>query len=591
MVTSLGKPKSPLARRGWVLVGVLAGFLFAAPLARAVPPVLGGLTPLGCIEDTLSVCGAGNQTPGLYEPVSMAVSPDGASVYVTSGSNAVVRFDRGAGGALTPAGCIENTNLGVGVCGAGNDTPGLSRADSVAVSPDGTSVYVTSSLSDAVVRFNRGAGGALTPAGCIENTGGSLCGAGNQTPGLSAPDSVAVSPDGASVYVTSEGSNAVVRFNRGPGGVLTPAGCIENTTGSPVCGAGNQAPGLSGPDSVAVSPDGASVYVASDHGSAVVRFNRGAGGALTSAGCIENTGGSLCGAGNQTPGLEGAQSVAVSPDGASVYVASYFSNAVVRFDRGAGGALTPAGCIETGSSVCGAGNQIPGLSGADSVAVSPDGASVYVTGSVSNAVVSFDRGPGGALTSAGCIENTGGSLCGAGNQTQGLSAPYPVAVSPDGASVYVASHSSNAVVSFAREVAPTCVALASNVASGTPTTIPLSCTDLNLNALTLAIDGTATHGTLGAVNQATGIVLYTPAAGYSGSRQLQLRRQRRHAWLEPGDRDAERRRSTARPRRARPSQCHERHPVQRHLAPRQQARHVHPQAQAPDRHELLLHAE
>ncbi len=515
MFILLGERKSLLARRGWVLAGVLVGLSVVVPSAWAVPPSLGGLTPLGCFENTGGgVCGVGNQTAGLLGAFSVAVSPDGTSVYAASpSSNAVVRFNRGTDGALTPAGCIENT--GGSVCGAGNQTAGLLGAFSVAVSPDGASVYVASIGSSAVVRFNRGAGGALTPAGCIENTGGSVCGAGNQTAGLGSSVSVAVSPDGASVYAASISSSAVVRFNRGAGGALTPAGCFENTGGS-VCGAGNQIAGLPSPESVAVSPDGASVYVASS-GNTVARFNRGAGGALTPAGCFENTGGSVCGAGNQTAGLLGPQSVAVSPDGASVYVASISSNAVVRFNRGAGGALTPAGCIEnTAGSVCGAGNQTAGLGTAASVAVSPDGASVYVAAN-DNAVVRFNRGAGGALTPAGCIENTGGSVCGAGNQTAGLNFPQSVAVSPDGASVYVASHNSNAVVRFARELAPSCTAVARNVAAATPTTIPLSCSDLNFDPLTLAIIGTPpAHGTLGAIDQAAGTVLYTPVAGYAG---------------------------------------------------------------------------
>lgn len=123
----------------------------------------------------------------------------------------------------------------------------------------------------------------------------------------------------------------------------------------------------------------------------------------------------------------------------------------------------------------------------------------------------------GGLTPLGCFENTGGGVCGAGNQTAGLLGAFSVAVSPDGASVYVASHNSNAVVRFARELAPSCVAVARNVAAATPTTIPLSCSDLNLDPLTLAIVGTPpAHGTLGAIDQAAGTVLYTPVAGYAG---------------------------------------------------------------------------
>ena len=45
-------------------------------------------------------------------------------------------------------------------------------------------------------------------------------------------------------------------------------------------------------------------------------------------------------------GLDSARTVTVSPDGASVYAAGNFDDAIVRFDRAANGALTAAGCIQ-----------------------------------------------------------------------------------------------------------------------------------------------------------------------------------------------------------------------------------------------------
>jgi DNA-binding beta-propeller fold protein YncE len=96
------------------------------------------------------------------------------------------------------------------------------------------------------------------------------------------------------------------------------------------------------------------------------------------AGCISETGtGGTCADGH---GLDSANQVAVSPDGKSVYVAS-FSNAVVRLNRNTTtGAISQpagtAGCIsETGAGPCADGH---GLNGADRVAVSADGKSDYV---------------------------------------------------------------------------------------------------------------------------------------------------------------------------------------------------------------------
>jgi len=105
--------------------------------------------------------------------------------------------------------------------------------------------------------------------------------------------------------------------------------------------------------------------------------------------------------------------VAVSPDGRSVYVASVDDDAIVRFDRDpTTGALTPAACIQD-EFLCDCSPNQQGLNGASGVVVSPDGASVYVASQVDNAVVRFDRNPAtGALTPVACIQDTGLADCG-----------------------------------------------------------------------------------------------------------------------------------------------------------------------------------
>lgn len=140
---------------------------------------------------------------------------------------------------------------------------------------------------------------------------------------------------------------------------------------------------LDGAISVAPSADGTSVYVASSNSDAVAVFDRAANGTLMqkpgTAGCVSADGsGGACATGRA---LDAAVSVVVSPDGASVYVASFFSDAVAIFDRAANGTLTQkpgtAGCVSQDGSggACAIGRA---LDAADSVAVSADGASVYV---------------------------------------------------------------------------------------------------------------------------------------------------------------------------------------------------------------------
>ena len=361
----------------------------------------------GCVSET----GSGPCADGhvLHRPDGVAVSPDGKSVYVAvSGADfvngfdgAVARFNRNTTtGAITQpagkAGCVADWGSGSVPCAGGN---GLNYPTSVAVSPDGKSVYVASGDSDAVARFNRNTttGAIAQPAGssgCVGETGWP-CADGH---GLGGPSSVAVSPDGKSVYVAS--GNGVARFNRNTttGAITEPAGsagCISNT------GAGGCADGhaLVAARSVAVSPDGKSVYVASFFSDAVVRLKRKRSGAITqpagSAGCVSETGAGPCADGH---GLYAPAGVALSPDGLSVYVASYDSDGVARLDRdtSSGAIAQPAGtvgCISDYGTRYGTGPCADGhaLSSPTGVVVSPDGKSVYAASFFSDAVVRFNR--------------------------------------------------------------------------------------------------------------------------------------------------------------------------------------------------------
>jgi DNA-binding beta-propeller fold protein YncE len=296
----------------------------------------------GCISDT----GAGPCVDGraLELANSVTVSPDGKNVYVTSGDvndaisgGAVAVFDRAADGTLTQkagtAGCISDS----GSAGACADGTALDGALSVTVSPDGANVYATAGDSDAVAVFDRAGDGTLTQkagtAGCISDTGAGGCVDGTA---LALATSVTVSPDGQSAYVSSGGSDAVAVFDRAGDGTLTQkvgtAGCISDSGSAGACIDGTA---LNGASSVILSGDGQSAYVASSSSSAVSVFDREPNGTLTqkagTAGCISDGGD----AGSCIDGtaLNGAFSVTLSPDGQSLYVASFFSHAVAIFDR------------------------------------------------------------------------------------------------------------------------------------------------------------------------------------------------------------------------------------------------------------------
>jgi DNA-binding beta-propeller fold protein YncE len=357
------------------------------------------------------------------------------------------------------SGCLVDSSKRVRGCGTARALQGpgpFMGSRAIALSPDGTSVYVASSKSDAIAIFRRNAQtGALSQAkgtaGCIAAKGAGGCA---KAIGLDGPNSVAVSADGHNVYATSRTANSITVFRRdGKTGALTQlpgsSGCIAGVP-LPGCGSGRA---LLGPDVVTISPNGANnVYVGSFFGNEVAVFARNRdGGALTqpggSGGCIAETTSSGCAVGIALGAPEG---MAISPSGAWVYVASALSNAVAVLARDpASGALSQArdgsGCIvDVALSGCTTGFE---LSGANAVAAAPNG-DVYVTSLLSNSVDSFSRStPAATLAQlsgpSGCLVYLRAVGCSFG---RALSAPEGVVVSPDGKNVYAASFASGAIV-------------------------------------------------------------------------------------------------------------------------------------------------
>jgi DNA-binding beta-propeller fold protein YncE len=320
-------------------------------------------------------------------------------------------------------------------------------------------VYVTSLASNAVVALRRNRStGALTQlrgnTGCIANVTRSGCITGRA---LSGPDVVAVSPDGHNVYVGAFKGSALAVFSRNPStGALTQptdtTGCLVNT---PTTGC-TTALALGDPEGVVVSPNGSNVYVAAPGSDAVDTFARaGSGGALTQAtdgtGCISAAALVGCTPGTQ---LDGADAVSASPDNANVYVTSLGSNSVTSFTRASTGQLsqlsgTSACVINLLAVGCSLGRQ---LSGPEGVAISPDGANLYVTAYTSGALDVFNRNAssGAVLQKSrppGCVLKGAVPGCTPG---RALLEASSVAVSPDGRNVYTAAFKSNAVGIFKR---------------------------------------------------------------------------------------------------------------------------------------------
>ncbi len=281
-------------------------------------------------------CTAGRAIDG---PDVVAVSPGGTNVYVGSFlGNAIVVLNRDAStGALTqPAdtsGCL--TGAPTSGCATGL---ALGSPEGMAVSADGHNVYVASATSNALDVLARDTStGALTQAsdgtGCITNGQLAGCATGTQLAGANA---VAMGPDDGDVYVTSLMSNSVTSFSRAAGtGELTQktgtSGCLIYLL-AVGCSLGRA---LSAPEGIAASRDGATVYVTAFGSGAVDVLDRETNtGSLMqkprSAGCLIVKSTPNCA---RARGLLGASSAAVGPNGRNVYVAAFKSNAVAVFRR------------------------------------------------------------------------------------------------------------------------------------------------------------------------------------------------------------------------------------------------------------------
>ncbi len=390
-------------------------------------PTTGELTSIGGSED------AGNPS---HSPrtAAAALSPDDQHLYVACDNFAfgvtVFRRDATSGG-LTVIGPVSDSNSG---------------ALGVAVSPDGRHAYITDRQSNKVKLFGRDpASGALTLIDTYV------------VPPFGEPMAVAVSPDGRSVFVANDSGGVLAAFRRDlvTGGltyvdghrdlivraiavapdsssayVATHSGVgalrRHDETGALVLvntlQEGDGGVHLRDATSVAVSPDGAFVYLA---GGEIVAFRRDlVTGRLTSMEVVE-------------PGYR-ASTIALSPDGHNAYVASSSTVMVYERDATSGGLRL----VETKADDQ---DGVDGLHGAVIGAVSPDGRNVYVLGQYEAKIAVFQRDPDhGSLTFLH-------TLVDGARGVNGLMGPSALVVSADGRYVYAAGRVSNRLLVFERE--------------------------------------------------------------------------------------------------------------------------------------------
>ncbi len=317
---------------------------------------------------------------------------------------------------------------------------------------------------------------------------------------------ITISPDGKNAYGAALLSDALVVFDRNTtSGALTiksgSAGCFVNTTIGACTVVSDLT--LDGIHDIAVSPDGKSLYAASQNSDTLVSFTRDTTtGALTVSGCLSNSAlGASC---VQQPGLlDEVAVVTVSPDGKNVYAVSAVtaspngSGVISTYSRDATtGALTYNNCISSaplGSCVVTTGVFDLGFPYASKIALSPDGKTMYLIASSSASIAIFDRdATTGTLTlksgAAGCIARAAILPQGCTILGDYLQPPTGIAVSPDGKSLYLTTswttEAIDTVLVFARDTT-TGVLTKTNGAAGCLASATLSdCAVFNPSAQT-----------------------------------------------------------------------------------------------------------
>jgi len=403
----------------------------------------------------------GSQSPSALDGAyDVAISPDGLHAYVTSYvDDTLTVFSR-------------NTTTGELTFVMSTQTVEMIGPAMVEVSPDGTQVYVTAIDSDAFVIYQRDAATGIISLDQAFKEGDD----GGTVAGLDYPYGIATSSDGRYIYVTSFVSNAIVTFSRDANGFVGYQGALVDDTN------------LEYAYLPAISPDGKHLYVSGGATSGtpndgyVTAYERNPlDGSLTFI--DHHYDGELLGCINliclYINGLSGAWGITVSPDGAQVYIASYYDDAIARFNRDPfDGTLSYAGFVQNSvvqaeasvgmgpSSVEGdpAASAVPaqvdsagdkplvvdqlgsnavlaqGLDGAMNVKLSPDGRFVYATGNLSDALVVFERNlDTGQLSQVQTISAI---------EIPALDGAREIDLSQDGTSLYVTGYLADAVTGF-----------------------------------------------------------------------------------------------------------------------------------------------
>jgi 6-phosphogluconolactonase (cycloisomerase 2 family) len=333
---------------------------------------------------------------------TIALSPDGKHLYLGVQNGLHWFACNTVTGALT---------YGGQVLAPADTSVHLNGNFSLALGPDGHQVYIASWYGHAVHWFQRDAvSGALTYAGRMRDS--------IDVPRrMTNPSSIALTPNGTKLLVTSYSSRSLSLFSRNAtsGALTLDSTYIDSTPGSN---------GMLAARSVAVSPDGKDAYVGTAVGT-LARFRFGTNGAFVYNGTI-------------TGALAPASALTMSPDGQFLYAGDWNSHTISWFRRD-----STTGALISSNSLLGSDKTPTGGALPASLVISANGAYAYAVGRDRSCVTVLSRSAQtGALTVSTLVRNTLTNITDMGGA-------YAVAVSR-GADVYVAAATDDAINRFTR---------------------------------------------------------------------------------------------------------------------------------------------
>jgi YVTN family beta-propeller protein len=294
--------------------------------------VVGVTAPQAPFHVTMTPIDTATNTPGQFvttgtlTPTDVSITPDGSTAYVSDIGN------------VTPV------NLATGVVGTPISTGNVFYPGAMAFTPDGSSAYVVD------------ASGSVLPVNLTTKTVGtpiSVC------PGALAAD-IVMSRDGATAYVSCDLNSEVV-----------PIDIATNTTGTPI-------PTLPGPSGLAITPDGATLYVTN-----YCSING-------ETGTCDTVGSTVTPIDLTKPTPQVGTPITVGPKPFSIAINAGGTTAVVLNSDGTVSPIDVA-TNTAGSPISLNATPTPGLFDIEnSIAITPDGSTAYVVDNSNNDVIPID---------------------------------------------------------------------------------------------------------------------------------------------------------------------------------------------------------